>query len=512
MENIWIIAIAGLVAVALALAVGYLLAKNRSRHPAIDLSDGDPVGSARAEAQRILSRADEEGRARAEAFRQREDAALDHRRVELDGIETRLGHREETLEQRAANLAQREQMLIQRESEVGARQQDVDRLREDARSELERIAGIDGKAAKEELLAQVEHDGRRDAMILVRDLEVKAREEADRRARRILATAIQRLASEVVTESTVSVVTLPSDDMKGRIIGREGRNIRTLEAVTGVNLIVDDTPEAVSVASFDPVRREKARITLEKLVADGRIHPASIEEAFEKASTEVEQSVRDAGEWALLEVGLTKMNPELVVLLGRLKYRTSYGQNVLNHLVESAHIASMLASELGVDPAPVKRSALLHDVGKAVTHEVEGSHALIGAEIARRFGEDPAVVHGIEAHHNEVEPRSLLAILVQAADAVSAARPGARREALESYVRRLERLESLAADFTGVRQVFAMQAGREVRVVVDPGQVDDLGAGDLARRIARKLEEDLQYPGQIQVTVIREFRATDHAR
>jgi ribonuclease Y len=377
---------------------------------------------------------------------------------------------------------------------------------------LERIAGVDAKAAKDELLAQVEHDGRRDAMILVRDLEVKAREEADRRARRILATAIQRLASEVVTESTVSVVTLPSDDMKGRIIGREGRNIRTLEAVTGVNLIVDDTPEAVSVASFDPVRREKARITLEKLVADGRIHPASIEEAFEKAQAEVEQSVRDAGEWALLEVGLTKMHPELVTLLGRLKYRTSYGQNVLNHLVESAHIGSMLASELGIDPVPVKRSCLLHDIGKAVTHEVEGSHALIGAEIARRFSEDPAVVHGIEAHHNEVEPRSLLAVLVQAADAVSAARPGARREALESYVRRLERLESLASDFGGVKQVFAMQAGREVRVVVDPGQVDDLGASDLARRIARKLEEDLQYPGQIQVTVIREFRASDHAR
>jgi ribonuclease Y len=513
MENFWIVAIA-ILAAGLAGAVGYLVATraggSRRKSPVLD--EADPVGNARMEAQRILSRAEEEGRARAEAFRQREEAALEHRRVEHDAIETRLTHREGTLEQRAANLAQREQILIQREGETSARQQELDRLKETARSELERIAGVDAKAAKDELLAQVEHDGRRDAMILVRDLEVKAREEADRRARRILATAIQRLASEVVTESTVSVVALPSDDMKGRIIGREGRNIRTLEAVTGVNLIVDDTPEAVSVASFDPVRREIARITLEKLVADGRIHPASIEEAFEKAKTEVEQSVRDAGEWALLEVGLTKMHPELVTLLGRLKYRTSYGQNVLNHLVESAHIGSMLASELGVDPVPVKRSCLLHDIGKAVTHEVEGSHALIGAEIARRFSEDPAVVHGIEAHHNEVEPRSLLAVLVQAADAVSAARPGARREALESYVRRLERLESLASDFGGVKQVFAMQAGREVRVVVDPGQVDDLGASDLARRIARKLEEDLQYPGQIQVTVIREYRATDHAR
>ena len=512
MENFWIVAIAVLAA-GLAGAVGYLAAKGSGGRRKISvIDDDDPVGNARVEAQRILARAEEEGRARADSFRQREEAALEHRRVEVDAIETRLGHREGTLEQRAANLAQREQILIQRETETSVRQQELDRLKESARSELERIAGVDAKAAKDELLAQVEHDGRRDAMILVRDLEVKAREEADRRARRILATAIQRLASEVVTESTVSVVTLPSDDMKGRIIGREGRNIRTLEAVTGVNLIVDDTPEAVSVASFDPVRREKARITLEKLVADGRIHPASIEEAFEKAQAEVEQSVRDAGEWALLEVGLTKMHPELVTLLGRLKYRTSYGQNVLNHLVESAHIGSMLASELGIDPVPVKRSCLLHDIGKAVTHEVEGSHALIGAEIARRFSEDPAVVHGIEAHHNEVEPRSLLAVLVQAADAVSAARPGARREALESYVRRLERLESLASDFGGVKQVFAMQAGREVRVVVDPGQVDDLGASDLARRIARKLEEDLQYPGQIQVTVIREFRASDHAR
>jgi ribonuclease Y len=512
MENFWIVAIAVLAA-GLAGAVGYLAAKGSGgRRKVSVIDDDDPVGNARVEAQRILARAEEEGRARADSFRQREEAALEHRRVEVDAIETRLGHREGTLEQRAANLAQREQILIQRETETSVRQQELDRLKESARSELERIAGVDAKAAKDELLAQVEHDGRRDAMILVRDLEVKAREEADRRARRILATAIQRLASEVVTESTVSVVTLPSDDMKGRIIGREGRNIRTLEAVTGVNLIVDDTPEAVSVASFDPVRREKARITLEKLVADGRIHPASIEEAFEKAQAEVEQSVRDAGEWALLEVGLTKMHPELVTLLGRLKYRTSYGQNVLNHLVESAHIGSMLASELGIDPVPVKRSCLLHDIGKAVTHEVEGSHALIGAEIARRFSEDPAVVHGIEAHHNEVEPRSLLAVLVQAADAVSAARPGARREALESYVRRLERLESLASDFGGVKQVFAMQAGREVRVVVDPGQVDDLGASDLARRIARKLEEDLQYPGQIQVTVIREFRASDHAR
>jgi ribonuclease Y len=499
-----------LVAILVALAVGFFVARSL-RSPRGDNAE-DLVSAARLEAQRILAKAEEEGRARAEAFREREEAALEHRRVELETMETRLLQREETLEQRAANLAAREQLLMERERELSEARHQAESLREKARAELERVAGIDARAAKEELLRQVEDEARREAMLLVRDLEVKAREEADRRARRILATAIQRLSSEVVTETTVSVVPLPSDDMKGRIIGREGRNIRALEAITGVNLIIDDTPEAVSISSFDPVRREIARLTLERLVAEGRIHPASIEEAYDKAQAEVEQTIRDAGEWALLEVGLSRMHPELVTLLGRLKYRTSYGQNVLNHLVESAHIASMLAAELGVDAGPVKRAALLHDIGKAVTHEVEGSHALIGAEIARRFGEDPAVVHGIEAHHNEVEPRTLLAVLVQAADAVSAARPGARREVLESYVRRLERLEGIAREFEGVERVFAMQAGREVRVVVDPGEVDDLAAADLARRIARKLEEDLQYPGQIQVTVIREFRATDYAR
>jgi ribonuclease Y len=500
--------------IALGLGFGYLLARlaiarKRERD---GVSAEDVVTTARLEAQRILSKAEEEGRAKAETYREREEASLEHRRLELSNLETRLGQREETLDQRASNLAQREKMIIDREEEITVSRGDLERLKEEARYRLEQVAGIDVTAAKTEMLAQVEDEARREAMIVVRDLEIKAREEADRRARRILATAIQRLSSEVVTETTVSVIQLPSDDMKGRIIGREGRNIRHLESVTGTSLIVDDTPEAVSVSSFDPVRREVARITLEKLVADGRIHPASIEEAYEKARAEVEQSIRDAGEWALVEAGVSRMHSEIVTLMGRLKYRTSYGQNVLNHLVETAHIASMLASELGIDPAPVKRAALLHDLGKAVTHEVEGSHALIGAEIARRFDEDPAVVHGIEAHHNEVEPRTVLAVIVQAADAVSAARPGARRETLEGYVKRLERLETLAMEFPGVDHVFALQAGREVRVVVDPGNVSDLDARELSRRIARKLEEDLQYPGQIQVTVIREFRATDYAR
>ena len=483
------------------------------RHAGRDsVSAEEVLSQSRLEAQRVLSRAEEEARAMAETYREREEATLEHRRLEAGALEERLVHREATLEQRAGNLAQREELVLDKERGLVEARGEVEAAKEEARTTLERVAGFDSRAAKAELLQKVEDGARRDAMVLVRDVGLRAREEADRRARRILATTVQRLAAEVVSETTVSVVPIPSEDMKGRIIGREGRNIRAFEAVTGVNLVVDDTPEAVAVSTFDPVRREVARLTLEKLVEDGRIHPASIEESYEKARARVEQSMRDAGEWAMLEVGVTRVHPELVTLLGRLKYRTSYGQNVLNHLVESAHIAGMLAAELGIDSEEAKRGAFLHDIGKAVSHEVGGSHALVGAEIARRFGEDAAIVHAIEAHHNEVEPRTLTAILVQAADSVSAARPGARREALESYVRRLERLEEVAGSFPGVDRVFAVQAGREVRVIVDPGQIDDLGAADLARGVARRLEEDLQYPGQIEVTVIREYRATDFAR
>jgi len=504
----WLVAALVIAVIGLAFVAGYVLSRRGNR----ETTPEEMVGDARLDAQRILARAEEEARAKAEAYRDREDATLEHRRVEVDAQQERMTQREATLEQRAANLAQREELVHSKERAAADEMTEAAVVAEDARAALERTAGFDSRAAKVELLEKVEDEARREAMILVRDLEQRAREEADRRARRILAAVVQRLAAEVVSETTVSVVPLPSDDMKGRIIGRDGRNIRAFEAIAGVNLIVDDTPEAVSVSTFDPVRREVARRALERLVEAGRIHPASIEEAYEKAREEVEQSIRDTGEWALVEVGVTRMHPELVTLLGRLNYRTSYGQNVLNHLVESAHIAGMLAAELGVDEAEAKRAAFLHDIGKAVSHEMGGSHALIGAEIARRFGEDAAVVHGIEAHHNEVEPRSLTAVLVQAADAVSAARPGARREVLESYVRRLERIEEAAASFEGVDKVFALQAGREVRVVVDPGTLDDLGSADLARRIARKLEEDLQYPGQIEVTVIREFRAKDFAR
>ncbi|HUU61337.1 MAG TPA: ribonuclease Y [Acidimicrobiia bacterium] len=501
---------AAVVAVVIGLLAGRAYQRRRQSQAAVNAEE--LMGDARRRAQETLSRADEQARAKAQAFREREEAALEHRRLEIGVHEQRLEQREATLEQRASNLAQRETLLLSRERETGDARLEADRLREQARSELEQLAGFDAKAAKEQLLQRVEDEGRRDAMVLLRDLETKAREEADRRARRILTSTIQRLASEVVTETTVSVVPIPSDDMKGRIIGRDGRNIRAFEAVTGVNIIVDDTPEAVALSAFDPVRREVARLALERLIADGRIHPASIEDAHEKALAEVEQSVRDAGEWAMLEVGISRLHPELINLLGRLKYRLSYGQNVLNHLVETAKVAGMLAAEVGVDAAQARRAAFLHDIGKAVSHELGGSHALVGAEIARRFGEDPAVVHAIEAHHNEVEPRTLTAVIVQASDGVSAARPGARREAVESYVHRLERIEEIAGAFTGVERVYAMQAGREVRVVVDPGTIDDLGAGDLARRISRRLEEDLQYPGQIQVTVIRELRAVDYAR
>jgi ribonuclease Y len=470
------------------------------------------LGDARMEAQRILARAQEEARALADTYRDREEATLEHRRVEMGSMEGRIEQREATLEQRAANLAQREELVIDKERAAAEAMAEAARSQEEARLELEALAGFDSRAAKDELLQKVEDEARRDAMVLVRDMESRAREEAEKRARRILATVIQRMASDVVSETTMASVALPSDDMKGRIIGRDGRNIRTFEAVTGVDLIVDDTPESVAVSTFDPVRREVARRALERLVEDGRIHPTSIEEAYEKSRDEVEQSIRDAGEWAMLEVGITRLHPELTILVGRLKYRTSYGQNVLDHIVESAHIAGMLANELGIDGTEAKRAAFLHDIGKAVSHEVGGSHALIGAEIARRFDEDAAIVHAIEAHHNEVEPRTLTAVLVQAADAVSAARPGARREALEAYVRRLERLEEIAQGFDGVEKVFALQAGREVRVVVDPGSLDDVGSKDLARRIARKLEDDLQYPGQIEITVIREYRAKDYAR
>jgi ribonuclease Y len=349
-------------------------------------------------------------------------------------------------------------------------------------------------------------------MSTVREIEQRAREEGEERARKIVTIAIQRVASEQTSESTVSVFALPSEDMKGRIIGREGRNIRAFEATTGVNLIIDDTPEAVVLSSFDPVRREIARLTLEKLVQDGRIHPARIEESHERSAREIDEQIRRAGEEAVLEAAITDMHPEMIKLLGRLQFRTSYGQNVLRHLVESAHIAAAIAAELGVDPAIPKRGALLHDIGKAVTHEVEGSHAIIGAEIARRMKESPEVVHCIESHHGEVEQRTVEAVIAQIADHISGGRPGARRESLETYVKRLERLEEICTNYPGVEKVYAMQAGRDVRVMVKPDDVDDLASQVLARDIAKQVEEELQYPGQIKITVVRETRSIEYAK
>ncbi|MCA1726676.1 MAG: ribonuclease Y, partial [Actinobacteria bacterium] len=421
--------------------------------------------------------------------------------------------REQSADARLAELDQREREAQQRREELEAMKARLEQSAVEHRGELERVARLTAAEAKEALMAQIVDEAKRGAMAAVREIEQQAREEGERRARKIVTLAIQRTASEQTAESTVSVFPLPSDDMKGRIIGREGRNIRAFEAVTGINLIIDDTPEAVVLSSFDPVRREVARLTLEKLVGDGRIQPARIEEMHERSLKEVEEEIRRAGEQALIDTGITEVHPEMIRVLGRLKFRTSYGQNVLGHLVESAHIAEIMAAELGMPNAKlVARCALMHDIGKALTHEVEGSHALIGAELARRLKEPPEVVHAIESHHGEVEQRTVEAVLAQTADAISGGRPGARREALETYVKRLERLEEICESYPGVEKTFAMQAGREVRVMVKPEDVDDLSAQVLARDIAKRVEEELQYPGQIKITVVRELRATEYAK
>jgi ribonuclease Y len=433
-------------------------------------------------------------------------------RADLERREARLAERESRLDAEFGKLDERSASLDQIRSDLETRRADLDRLDEERRQVLEQTAGLTADQAKAELVTGIQNQAKREAALLVRETENAARRDGEERARRIVTLAIQRVASEQTSESVVSVLHLPGDEMKGRIIGREGRNIRAFESVTGVNLIIDDTPEAVLLSCFDPVRREVGRLTLERLVLDGRIHPQRIEEAYERSKGEVDQLCVRAGEDAMVELSITDLHPELVTLLGRLRYRTSYGQNVLRHLVESAHIAGMMASELGMDPALLKRCTVLHDVGKALTHEVEGSHALIGAEIARRYGEPTDVVHAIEAHHNEVEVRTVEAVLTQAADAISGGRPGARRESLEAYVKRLERLEQIATAQPGVEKVFAMQAGREIRVMVKPERVDDIQAQVIARDVAKQVEEELTYPGQIRVTVVRESRATEFAR
>jgi ribonucrease Y len=463
--------------------------------------------AAAAKREALVEAKDEVHRMRSEA-----EAELKQRRAEIEKKEDRFTQREATLDSRADSLDRKEQALESKEGELSRARHELDRLADRARSELERVAGMTAQDAKQALIEDIEDEAKREAMLIVRDIEARAREEGDKRARKIIAIAMQRVASDLTTESTVTTVTLPNEDMKGRIIGREGRNIRAFEAATGTNLIIDDTPEAVVLSCFDPIRREMARLTLEKLIGDGRIQPARIEDIHEKSKSEIEREIREGGEWAVLETGITDMHPELVRVLGRLKFRTSYGQNVLKHVVEAAHIGGMIASELGTDVQLAKRCTLLHDIGKAVTHEVEGSHALIGAEIARRLKESPEVCHAIESHHGEIEQRTIEAVIAQTADAISGARPGARRETIETYVKRLARLEEIAMEFEGVDKVYAMQAGREVRVMVKPEDVDDLQAETIARDIAKKIEEELQYPGQIRVTTIREIRTSAYAK
>jgi ribonucrease Y len=416
------------------------------------------------------------------------------------------------IERREQRVTEREQRLDQELAALEARSRLVEEAEQERRAALEELAGLSVEDAHARVVETVEADAKRQAAISARAIEREAEEQAEQRARRVLATAIQRLASEQTSESVVSVVHLATDDMKGRIIGREGRNIRCFEQVTGVNLVIDDTPEAVVLSCFDPVRREVARLTLEQLLRDGRIHPSRIEEQYERSVGEVERRCVRAGSDAALGLGITDLHPELVATLGRLRHRTSYGQNVLAHLVESGQAAGLLADELGVDRTTCVRAAFLHDIGKALTHEVEGSHALVGADLARTYGEEEDIVHAIEAHHNEVEPRTVEALLTQAADAISGGRPGARRESLEVYVERLHRLEEIALAKPGVEKVFAMQAGRDVRVMVAPDRVDDIEAQVLARDIAKQFEQELTYPGQIKVTVIRESRATETAR
>ncbi|MFP5353388.1 MAG: ribonuclease Y [Actinomycetota bacterium] len=470
------------------------------------------VADAQREAEAARREALVEAKDEAHRMRTEVEADLRTRRQEIEKKEDRISQREATLDSRAASLDRKEQAIETKEQELQRAREELDKVAERARAELERVAGMSSQDAKQALIEQIEEEAKRDAMVIVRDIEAQAREEADKRARKIIAIAMQRIASDLTTESTVTTITLPNDDMKGRIIGREGRNIRAFESATGTNLIIDDTPEAVVLSCFDPIRREMARLTLEKLIGDGRIQPARIEDIHEKSKAEIEREIREGGEWAVLETGITDMHPELVRVLGRLKYRTSYGQNVLRHVVEAAHIAGMIAAELGTDVQLAKRCTLLHDIGKAVTHEVEGSHALIGAEIARRLKESPAVCHAIEAHHGEVEQRTIEAVITQTADAISGARPGARRESIETYVKRLARLEEIAKEFEGVDKVYAMQAGREVRVMVKPADVDDLQAEVIARDVAKKIEEELQYPGQIRITVIRETRSSAYAK
>ena len=440
------------------------------------------------------------------------DKEIKERRNEIQRNERRVIQKEENLDRKLEAIEKRESGFAAKEEEINRQKAEVSRLHEERVQELERISGLTSEQAKDYLLKMIEDDVKLDTAKLIKEMEIKAKEEAGKRAKEYVVTAIQKCAADHVAETTISVVQLPNDEMKGRIIGREGRNIRTLETMTGVDLIIDDTPEAVILSGFDPVRREVARIALEKLIVDGRIHPARIEEMVEKAQREVENMIREEGEAATLEVGVHGIHPELVRLLGKMKFRTSYGQNALKHSIEVAQLSGLLAAEIGVDVRVAKRAGLLHDIGKSVDHEMEGSHIQIGVDLCRKYKESPTVVNAVEAHHGDVEAESLIACLVQAADAISAARPGARRETLETYSNRLKQLEDIANGFKGVDKSFAIQAGREIRIMVVPDQINDADMILLARDVSKQIENELEYPGQIKVNVIRESRVTDYAK
>ncbi|HML66950.1 MAG TPA: ribonuclease Y [Clostridia bacterium] len=510
----WLYTVIGILGLLSGFLVGYAYRRNIAEAKVAKAEDA--VKKLYDDAQRKAEEIKKEKvlEAKEEVFKIRSEAERENRerRGEIQRNERRIFQREEILDKKTDSLDKREAAIANREAEIDGVEATVKTLYEQQIRELEKISSLSMEDARNMLLANVERETRHEAAILIRDIESKTKEEADKRARNIITLAIQRCAADHVAEATVSVVALPNDDMKGRIIGREGRNIRALETATGVDLIIDDTPEAVILSSFDPVRREVARIALEKLILDGRIHPTRIEEMVEKARKEVDTAIREAGEAAVLEVGVNGLHHEIVRYLGRMRYRTSYGQNVLKHSIEVAHLAGIMAAELGANVALAKRAGLLHDLGKSIDHEVEGSHAQIGADLAKKFRENNAIIHAIMAHHGDVEPQTVEAILVQAADAISAARPGARRETLESYIKRLEKLEEIANSFDGVDTSFAIQAGREIRIIVKPDRVSDSDAVILAKDIAKRIEGELEYPGQIKVSVIRETRTVDYAK
>ncbi|GBD22815.1 Ribonuclease Y [bacterium HR29] len=502
--------IVGLVALPVGIGIGYAL-RRRAVANAVILAEQEAnrlLAEAEAKQKEILLQAKEETL----ELRNKLEAEMRERRAEVQRLEQRLAQREEHLDRKAEQLEAREQRLKEREAEIQRLHAEAQELRQRQIAEIERVSGLTRDEARAQLLAAIEQEVREEAARRAREIEREAEATAAMRAKKILATAIQRYAAEVTAETTVSVVPIPSEEMKGRIIGREGRNIRALEAATGVDVIIDDTPDAITVSAFDPVRREVARVALTSLIADGRIHPARIEEAVARAKRDVEAAMMEAAEAAAVEAGVLNLHPEILKLMGRLRYRTSYGQNVLRHSIETAHIAAMIAREIGADVEVARAGGFLHDLGKAVDHEVDGTHARIGADIARRYRVKEAVVHCIEAHHEEVEPSTVEAIIVMMADAISGGRPGARRESLEAYIKRLETLEQIAREHKGVEEAYAIQAGREVRIIVKPDKVDDLEAMRIARDVSQKIEQTMEYPGQIKVTVVRETRATEYAR